>query len=73
MELFTEFIYWLFDSLLIHLLRSNFYITETAVHRNKVFYFRHDVWNAISLPSITKLKDTMLEEIPRVLSNIGLD
>jgi telomerase reverse transcriptase len=65
-ELFSEFIYWLFDSIIIHLIRTNFYVTETAVHRNRVFYFRHDIWRQISAPSITKLKHTMLAPITKV-------
>ena len=65
-ELLCEFLYWLFDSFIIHLIRSNFYVTETAVHRTRVFYFRYDVWKAISEPSIIELKHRMLEEIPKV-------
>ena len=65
-ELFSEFIYWLFDSFVMHILRNNFYITETAIHRNRVYYFRHDIWREISTPSITKLKNSMLEEISKV-------
>ena len=65
-ELFSEFLYWLFDSLIIHLVRTNFYVTETAVHRNRVFYFRHDIWRQISAPSITNLKHAMLAPITKV-------
>jgi telomerase reverse transcriptase len=65
-QLFEEFIYWLFDSFIIHLLRSNFYVTETAVHKNRVFYFRHDIWRRISTPSISKLKESMLTEVSKV-------
>lgn len=65
-EFLSEFLYWLFDSIIIHLIRTNFYVTETAVHRNRVFYFRHDIWRQISAPSITKLKHTMLHPITKV-------
>jgi telomerase reverse transcriptase len=66
-ELMEEFIYWLFDSVVIHLIRTNFYVTETAVHKNRVFYFRHDIWREISSPSINTLKENMLEAIPKVV------
>ena len=66
-ELLSEFLYWLFDSIVIHLIRTNFYVTETAVHKNRVFYFRHDVWKEISSPSIAKLKESMLDEISKVV------
>jgi hypothetical protein len=61
-----EFVYWLFDSFIIHLIRTNFYVTETSVHKNRVFYFRHDIWREISSPSINELKQNMLEEVPKV-------
>jgi len=67
-ELLAEFVYWFFDSFIIHLIRTNFYATETAVYKNRVFYFRHDVWRQISLPSISKLQETMLVNIPKVMS-----
>lgn len=67
-ELMEEFIYWLLDSLIIHLIRTNFYVTETSVHKNRVFYFRHDIWREISSPSINELRHNMLEEVPKVAS-----
>lgn len=62
-EIFTEFVYYIIDSLLIPLVRSNFYITESAVHRSRVFYFRHDVWQKISEPSLAQWRLTMFEEM----------
>lgn len=62
-ELFHEFLYYVFDSLLIPLIRSNFYVTESNTHRFQVFYFRHDVWRLIAEPSIASLKEGMFEEI----------
>ncbi|KAH6608728.1 telomerase reverse transcriptase [Trichoderma cornu-damae] len=63
LELFHEFLYYVFDSLLIPLIRSNFYVTESNTHRFRVFYFRHDVWRLIAEPSISSLKEGMFEEI----------
>jgi hypothetical protein len=63
-ELFLEFVYWLFDSFLIPLIRSNFHVTESNVHRNKLFYFRHDVWRMLTEPSLTTLKANMFEHVP---------
>ena len=62
-HIFNEFMYFIFDSLLIPLLRSNFYVTESAVHRSRLFYFRHDVWRKISEPSLAQLKLTMFDEV----------
>lgn len=62
-EIYLELIYYIFDSLLIPLISSNFYVTESGVHRHRVFYFRHDVWKKLSEPSLAGLKSTMFEEV----------
>ena len=61
-ELMSELLYYVFDSFLIPLIRGHFHVTESGAHRNQLFYFRHDVWKAISEPALRSLKDTMLEE-----------
>lgn len=63
-ELVHEFIYYVFDSMLIPLIQTNFYVTESSSDRNRLFYFRHDVWRRISEPSLTTMKLSLLEELP---------
>ncbi len=63
LELFTEFLYFVFDSLLIPLLRSNFYVTESNVHRYRLFFFRHDVWRYVAEPAMASLKGKMFSEV----------
>lgn len=62
-EIFHEFLYYVFDSLLIPLIRSNFYVTESNTHGSQVFYFRHDVWRLIAEPSMLSLREGMFEEV----------
>lgn len=62
-EIFHEFLYYVFDSLLIPLIRSHFYVTESNTHRYQVFYFRHEVWKYVAEPSMAKLKENMLDEV----------
>ncbi|OPB46795.1 telomerase reverse transcriptase [Trichoderma guizhouense] len=62
-EIFHEFLYYVFDSLLIPLIRSNFYVTESNTHRFQVFYFRHDVWRLVAEPSMLSLREGMFEEV----------
>ncbi|KAJ9663453.1 Telomerase reverse transcriptase [Coniosporium apollinis] len=62
-ELLMEFVYYLLDSFLIPLIRSNFHVTESNVHKNRLFYFRHDVWRTLAEPSLTILKPSMFEEM----------
>ncbi|KAL9095597.1 MAG: hypothetical protein Q9165_002029 [Trypethelium subeluteriae] len=62
-EIFMEFLYYVFDSFLIPLIRSNFYVTESNVNRNVLFYFRHDVWRSLAEPSLSQLRLSMFDEI----------
>ncbi|KAK0307142.1 Telomerase reverse transcriptase [Friedmanniomyces endolithicus] len=61
-ELMAEVLYYLFDSFLITLIRGTFHVTESNVHRNQLFYFRHDDWKAMTEPALSSLKTGMLEE-----------
>ena len=63
MEIFHEFMYYLFDSILIPLLRANFHVTESNIHRYRLFFFRHDIWRSLAEPAIASLKVNMFEEI----------
>ncbi|GKT48290.1 telomerase-binding protein EST1A [Colletotrichum spaethianum] len=63
LEILNEFLYYVFDSLLIPLLRSNFYITESSSHRYRLFFFRHDVWRYVAEPAMTTLRTSMFEEV----------
>jgi telomerase reverse transcriptase len=62
-ELLHEFLFWVFDSLLIPLIRSQFYVTESQTHRNRLFYFRHDVWQQLTEQPFGDLKAAMFEEL----------
>jgi telomerase reverse transcriptase len=63
LDIFLEFLYYVFDSILIPLIRSHFYVTESNIHRNRLFYFRHDVWRTVSEPSLTDLRFTMFQSL----------
>ena len=54
-EILQELLSYVFDSILIPLLRSNFHITESSAHRHRLFYFRHDVWKALTESSLSVL------------------
>ncbi|KAL8690402.1 MAG: hypothetical protein Q9218_004144 [Villophora microphyllina] len=73
MEILLEFLYYLFDSLLIPLIRSNFHVTESNLHKNRIFYFRHDVWRTLTEPEMTRIKQSMFEEIPMMKARHLLD
>ena len=64
MEIFHEFVYYIFDSILVPLIRTSFYVTESQSHRNRLFYFRHDVWQQLTEQPFADLKASMFEELP---------
>ncbi|KAK5097486.1 Telomerase reverse transcriptase [Lithohypha guttulata] len=67
-ELLNEFIYYMFDSLLIPLVATNFYVTESGIHRNKLLFFRHDVWKRLCQPC---LRSAMMSSLTPVASNVA--
>jgi telomerase reverse transcriptase len=42
--------------IILPLLKSQFYITESAQHKNKTFFYRHTVWKNITYPLYESLK-----------------
>ncbi|KAL9044033.1 MAG: hypothetical protein Q9214_002802, partial [Letrouitia sp. 1 TL-2023] len=72
-ELLLEFLYYIFDSLLIPLIRSNFHVTESNLHKNRIFYFRHDVWKTLTEPPMSLLKLSMFEEVDVIQARQLLD
>ena len=72
-ELLLEFLYYLFDSILIPLIRSNFHVTESNLHKNRIFYFRHDVWKTLTEPAMARIKLNMFDEIPTIQARQLLD
>jgi len=72
-EIFQEFVYYVFDSLIIPLIRSNFHVTESNVHQNRLLYFRHDIWRSLTEPAITTLKTSMFEDIETLKARKMLD
>ncbi|KAI5301076.1 hypothetical protein KEM56_001993, partial [Ascosphaera pollenicola] len=64
-DILHELLYYVFDSLLVPLIRSNFYVTESAFNRNRLFYFRHDVWRRLAEAHISRLKAETFEEVPK--------
>lgn len=63
MEILSEFIYYLFDSLLIPLIQSNFYVTESGSQRNRLFYIRHDVWRKMAEPSFAMVRSGIYQQL----------
>jgi len=46
---------------------TTFYVTETAVFRNQVLYFRHDDWQTLCAPLIDRLTSGTFEKMSQVM------
>ncbi|OBZ72156.1 Telomerase reverse transcriptase [Grifola frondosa] len=62
-ELLEEFLFWYFDSFLLPLLKSTFYVTESSAFRNKVLYFRQDDWSTLCAPLVDRLSSETFQRI----------
>ncbi|GAA5934697.1 telomerase reverse transcriptase [Sporobolomyces koalae] len=63
-QVLGQFLYWLFDSFITDLVRTAFYVTDSATHQNRPLYFRQDDWAALSAPLLESLGETVFERIP---------
>ncbi|WRT69587.1 uncharacterized protein IL334_006576 [Kwoniella shivajii] len=64
-SLVEDFIQWIFEGLIIPLLRNTFYITETASTRYETVYYSHEEWQKATKPHLKVLKDELLTELDR--------
>ncbi|PSK43718.1 hypothetical protein B9Z65_7232 [Elsinoe australis] len=64
LHLLSQLLYYTIDSYLVPLLSTNFYITESAAHKNALLFFRHDVWLRLSTPALASLTSAMFEPLP---------
>lgn len=64
-SMLCEFVYYLFDSIIMPLLRTCFYATESAAFRNRTLFFRQDDWLNVSAPVLEKLKTTAFEPVSK--------
>ncbi|GAA5871307.1 hypothetical protein JCM16303_000711 [Sporobolomyces ruberrimus] len=63
-EVLAEFFHWLFDSLITDIVRTSFYVTDSATHQNRPLYFRQDDWAALTAPLLESLGNTVFERVP---------
>ncbi|EPY49626.1 telomerase reverse transcriptase 1 protein Trt1 [Schizosaccharomyces cryophilus OY26] len=64
-QIFSEFMYWFFNTFVVSLLQSFFYCTESLESKNATCYFRKDVWTSLSTPFLKSVKDSTYVPIER--------
>ncbi|KAK3592766.1 hypothetical protein CHS0354_003201 [Potamilus streckersoni] len=64
LHMLAKLLFWLMGILVFHTLKTFFYITESSVHRHKLFYYRQSVWHRLHTRAIADLlKTRMLKPI----------
>src|SRR5690606_12469580 len=61
-EQLKSFMRWLFQDYLVKIIKRYFYVTDSAAHKNRLFYFRHDVWSEITKSFLSDIQKRMFEE-----------
>ena len=46
-DIFAKFLYFIFNELLIQLIRSTFYITDSEIYKNRALYYNKLIWSHI--------------------------
>lgn len=46
-RILAMFLFWLMDTYVVQLLRSFFYVTETTFQKNRLFFYRKNVWSKL--------------------------
>ncbi|GAA5865197.1 hypothetical protein JCM1840_003940 [Sporobolomyces johnsonii] len=63
-ELLAEFLFWFFDGFVTELVRTAFYVTDSATHQNRPLYFRQDDWATLCAPLLESLGTAVFEKVP---------
>jgi transposase len=50
----------IFNQIVVHLIKHNFYVTEKHKEANRIFYYRKPIWNLISKLAIQKFSEDNL-------------
>ena len=54
---------WIFNRIVVPLLRGCFYVTESSCHKNKVFYYRKPIWRIIRGLGMRPLLGSLYEKM----------
>lgn len=60
-----DWLFWMFSNLIVPLIKSHFYVTESENRRQNVFYYRKPVWAKIQLLSLRELTSRCYTKLDR--------
>ncbi|XP_065869948.1 telomerase reverse transcriptase [Euphorbia lathyris] len=73
-KLLEKWIFWFFQDLVVPLLQTHFYVTESDHGKQEIFYYRKLFWEGLKNKSISSLKDQNYQYVStsvvdRIISN----
>ncbi|KAJ2742925.1 Telomerase reverse transcriptase [Coemansia sp. BCRC 34301] len=58
-DVYAGFLCWVLGDYAVHLIRAFFYVTESSSDRNRLFFFRGDVWTRITQKALKSLESDL--------------
>lgn len=68
-KMLNDFVWWFYFSFIGGLLKNTFFITESAIFRNRTLYFRLDDWEQVCSPLINYLTNSLFTKVD--VKNLG--
>ncbi|XP_041366728.1 telomerase reverse transcriptase-like [Gigantopelta aegis] len=77
----AQLIWWLFNNFIMALLKAYFYITDTTLYRNRLFYYRKKIWHQLHTRAFQDLiqkkmlqtvSETRVMELLKTESSLGV-
>jgi len=62
----SDYVSWVFNYLVVPLIKASFYVTESAAFAHRTTYYRHDIWNKLFKQSFATMDDTNFKKETQV-------
>ena len=77
-RLTTKWISWLVKEMIFPIIRAHFYVTDTQLHKNRIFYYRKGVWSRLVTATLQGLEETSFRRLPareamKLLDRVSLE
>nr|ACH81297.1 telomerase reverse transcriptase [Ostreococcus tauri] len=54
----TRWIGWLLEEFIFPIIRAHFYVTDTQLHKNRIFFYRKGIWSRLVTATLQSLEGT---------------
>ena len=71
-RLIRRWLLWLFDTVVGPTIRAHFYVTETGIQRNRVFYYRKPMWRRLQALGVSLWQLRSFARLPNHVAKAAL-